>query len=143
MREKLSAESPATLIADGEARLGPTQDPQGRYGKWPRDQLDGLFSLARDRLLDVLLMDVTAMGFTAWRTLMPELRAAGVAGSPHAWGEPLKTLYAAQLAGGLGNVPILEGVPGTVERVDASAYLLQDGMLTLPDRPGFGLELDD
>ncbi|GMV83889.1 MAG: hypothetical protein AMXMBFR7_50730 [Planctomycetota bacterium] len=143
LRDKLTTDSPATLIADGEARLGPTQDPPGSFGKWPRDQLDGLLNLARDRLLDVLLMDVTAMGFTAWRTLMPELCAAGVAGSPHAWSEPLKTLYAAQLAGGLSNVPIIEGVPGGVERVDASAYLLQEGMLTLPDQPGFGLELTD
>lgn len=103
--------------------------------------MNGLLALGREKLLDVLLMDVSAMGFTAWRTLMPELQAAGVLGSPHAWGEPLKTLYAAQLAGGLGNVNIVEGVPGATEGVDATAYALKDGVLTLPEQPGFGLEL--
>ncbi|MCZ7648748.1 MAG: mandelate racemase [Planctomycetota bacterium] len=141
LRAKLAERSPATLIADGEARNGPTQDPPGPFGKWPRDQLNGLLALGREKLLDVLLMDVSAMGFTAWRTLMPELQAAGVLGSPHAWGEPLKTLYAAQLAGGLGNVNIVEGVPGATEGVDATAYALKDGVLTLPEQPGFGLEL--
>ena len=38
-------------------------------------------------------------------------------------------------------MPIVEGVPGHVEGVDDSGYVLADGILTLPDTPGFGLDL--
>ena len=38
-------------------------------------------------------------------------------------------------------MPIVEGVPGRVEGVDDSGYVLADGILTLPDTPGFGLDL--
>jgi D-galactarolactone cycloisomerase len=65
--------------------------------------------------------------------------AAGAWGSPHAWGRPLKTLYAAHLAAGLGNVDVVEGVPGTTDGVDLPPVV--DGVLTLTDRPGFGLDL--
>ena len=112
------------------------------YGNWTPEHLDELYAMSREGLLDVLLMDVGAMGFTAWREVMPSVKAAGAAGSPHAWGEPLKTLYAAQIACGLGNVNIVEGVPGTTHGVDDSAYTLAGGELTLPDTPGFGLELE-
>ena len=90
----------------------------------------------------MLLPDVGALGFTAWRKYLPRIRAAGGQGSPHAWSEPFKTCYAAQLGCGLGGVPIVEGVPGSVERVDASGYRLRGGILTLPEAPGFGLEID-
>ncbi len=87
-------------------------------------------------------MDVHSMGITGWRNVMPEVVASGAGGSPHAWGMPLKMLYAAQIAGGLGNVPIVEGVPGVTAGVDDSGFRLRDGVLSLPDKPGYGLELD-
>jgi D-galactarolactone cycloisomerase len=99
-------------------------------------------ALGQAGLVDVLLMDIGAMGFTAWRQVMPKLMARGIQGSPHAWSEPCKTYYAAQLGCGLGGVPIVEGVPGYVEGVDDSGYVLQDGILTLPEAPGFGMALD-
>jgi L-alanine-DL-glutamate epimerase-like enolase superfamily enzyme len=111
------------LVADGE------RDPDVPF----------LLQLAADGLLDVLLMDVVTFGFTAWRQLMPRLRAAGAQASPHAWGRPLKTLYAAHLAAGLGNVVAVEGVPGRTKGVRADSYRLVDGMLHLSEAPGFGL----
>ncbi len=63
-----------------------------------------LLDLARDKLLDVLIMDVVGLGFTAWRRLMPALIERNVLAAPHTWGDPLKTRYAAHLAAGLGNV---------------------------------------
>ena len=70
--------------------------------------------------LDVLLMDVMSFGVTRWRQTMPAVREAGVVASPHAWGRPVKTLYAAQLAAGLGSVEVVEGVPGMTAGVDAA-----------------------
>jgi L-alanine-DL-glutamate epimerase-like enolase superfamily enzyme len=141
LRAAIEKHSPRTMIADGESRNGRLQDPPGPFGKWQAEHLEELYALCADGLLDVLLMDVGAMGFTAWRHVMPRLQALGAQGSPHAWGEPFKTYYAAQIACGLGGVPIVEGVPGHVDGVDDSAYLLEDGLLTLPDSPGFGLNL--
>lgn len=117
--------SPETLIADGESR----------------PDLDELLKLAEEGLLDVLLMDIMGFGFTGWRKLMPRLVELGVRASPHAWGNPLKTLYIAQLAAGTGNIPIVEGVPGRSDQADWSSYELADGRLILPSDPGFGVKL--
>ncbi len=141
LRAAIEKLSPDTLIADGESRNGRLQDPPGPFGKWQAEHLDELYALCTHGLLDVLLMDIGAMGFTAWRQVMPKLRALGVRGSPHAWSEPFKTYYAAQLGCGLGGVPIVEGVPGCVDGVDDSGYILEGGILALPDSPGFGLNL--
>jgi len=122
LRRHLDQVSPATLIADGEAR----------------PDVDLLLGVAADGGLDVLLMDVLSFGLTSWRQVMPRI-AARVKASPHAWGQPLKSLYAAQLAAGLGRIDIVEGVPGRTDGVDTSAYAFADGVLTVPDRPGFGL----
>lgn len=125
LREHLASSGSRTLIADGEF------DPDEAQ----------LLELAEAGLVDVLLMDVVSYGLTAWRRIMPTLTDLGVASSPHAWGMPLKTLYAAQMAAGLGNVLTVEGVPGTTDGADASAYELLDGVVRVPDAPGFGVQL--
>lgn len=125
LRAYLNDHSATTLLADGETS----------------PDIPFLTGLAQDGLLDVLIMDVVSFGFTAWRHLMPTLREIGVAASPHTWGYPLKSLYAAQLAAGAGNVVTIEGVIGNAEGVDSSAYSLVEGNLHVPDLPGFGLAL--
>lgn len=125
LRDHLSEVSPGTLIAEGETN----------------PDLDQLLGFGRDGVMDVVLLDVVSYGFSAWRTVMPSFAELGVVGSPHAWGLPLKTLYAAQLAAGLGNIDVVEGVPGVTVEPDTSAYRFVDGMLTVPDLPGFGLPL--
>lgn len=125
VREHLTRNGSEVLVADGEFE----------------PDVGLVLDLAREGLLDVLLMDVLSFGFTAWRRLMPTVHEIGAVASPHAWGHPLKTLYAAQLAAGLGNIDVVESVPGTTDGVDASAYRLQDGRITLPATPGFALEL--
>jgi len=123
LRRYLNHHSPDTLIADGELK----------------PDIPFLLELAQGNLLDVLLMDIVSLGLTQWRRLMPKLQEIGVHASPHAWGVPLKTLYTAQLAAGLGNVPIVESVPGTTVGVDTSVYRLEEGNLHVPSKPGFGL----
>lgn len=125
LRRYLNDQSPNTLIADGELR----------------PDIPFLLDLAADNLLDVLLMDIVSLGLTHWCRLMPKLRNIGVYASPHAWGVPLKTLYTAQIAAGLGNVVVVEGVPGSAVGVDTSAYRLEGGKLHLPSLPGFGIGL--
>jgi L-alanine-DL-glutamate epimerase-like enolase superfamily enzyme len=72
---------------------------------------------------------------------MPELEKANVKASPHTWASPLRSFYTAHIAAGLGNVVIVEGVPGTMESVDFSPYKIRDGNIVTPATPGFGLPL--
>jgi len=122
----LEKRSPKTLIADGE-------------GGW---NIDFLIDLSKDRLLDVLQMDIAGYGFTHWRKIMPELIDAGVLASPHTWGDPLKVIYTAHLSAGLGNIPIIEGIPSKTYDADLMLYNLKDGVLNMPeDSPGFGMRI--
>lgn len=125
LRALVDATSPGTRIADGEAEPDPVL----------------LTELARDGHLDVALMDAFRFGFTAWRGVMGTLSAAGTEASPHTWGSPLTMHYAAHLAAGLGNVPTIEAMPAALDGVDASGYRLLDGVLSVPETPGFGIEL--
>lgn len=127
LRAWLDAHSPGTRIAEGETS----------------PDVAALLPVAAAGSVDVLLMDVVSYGLTAWRRLMPRLVADGVHASPHAWGRPLKTRYAAHLAAGLGNVEVVEGVPGTVEGVDQALLTPSDGVLRLGDAPGFGIPLPE
>jgi L-alanine-DL-glutamate epimerase-like enolase superfamily enzyme len=127
LRRHLRDVGSATLIAEGES------DPE----------MKSLLEIAGRGDIDVLLMDVVSFGLTSWRSVMPRIAEIGAHASPHAWGLPLKTLYAAQLAAGLGRVDTVESVPGETLGVDTSGYLWRDGELTVPDRPGFGLSLDE
>jgi len=125
LREFLARRSPHTLVADGESGY----------------DIRLLLELAREQLLDVLIMDIVGLGFTGWRKWMPHLVGANVRASPHTWGDPLKTLYTCQVAAGLGNVITVEGVPGESDDADWSLYRLQAGSMHVPTEPGFGINL--
>jgi D-galactarolactone cycloisomerase len=133
LRSSLGAAGARALIAEGEAPIAEDDDQASVERR--------ILGLAGKGLVDVVLFDVMDYGITPWRRLMPRLVELGVQASPHAWGSPLKTFYASQLAAGLGNVPTVEGVPGETDGVDASGYRLVDGVLDLPAGPGFGLPL--
>jgi len=125
LKEFLAKRSPNTLIADGEAGY----------------DVEFLLELANEGLVDVLIMDIAGLGFTNWRKLMPQVIESKVQIAPHTWGNPLKTLYASQLAAGLGNTVTLEGIPTKTSDVDWSLYKLEDGLLHVPTEPGFGMRI--
>ncbi|MDZ7691181.1 MAG: enolase C-terminal domain-like protein [Balneolaceae bacterium] len=114
-----------TFLSDGEAN----------------PDLDLLMDLYEKRILDIHLIDTIGYGFTPWRNLMPKLVEMGISASPHAWGSLLKTYYNAHLAGGLGNVPTIEGVTCDSEDIDFGKYKLEKGKLTPSPDPGFGMTL--
>jgi len=130
LREWLNQHEASVLIADGE-----------ESSVMPQADIPMLLGLAGAGALDVLIPDIMTYGFTKWRKLMPDLIAHGVAASPHTWGYPIKSLYTAHLAAGVGNVLTVEGIPGMANGVDASGYRLVDGAWQVPDAPGFGLPL--
>ena len=127
LKEFLARRSPGTLVVDGESR----------------PDVDFLLELAKEKLLDALQMDISGLGFTPWRRIMPRLIEVGVPAAPHAWGDPLKVHYSAQLAAGLGNVLTVEGIPSTTHGADMGLYRLEEGILHIPEKaPGFGMKLD-
>jgi D-galactarolactone cycloisomerase len=121
----LAERSPNTMIADGE-------------GGW---DINFLLEMGKEKLIDVLQMDMAGLGFTEWRKLMPKLIETGVLTSPHTWGDPLKVYYTAQFAAGMGNIPIIEGIPSRTYDADVTLYKLKDGILSVPDAPGFGMRI--
>lgn len=133
LRTLLTAAGASALIAEGEAPIVEGEDQAAIEHRF--------IELAGEGLVDVALFDVMDYGMTSWRRLMPRLVELGVKASPRAWGSPLKTFYASQLAAGLGNIPTVEGVPGETDGVDTGGYRLADGHLSLPASPGFGLPL--
>lgn len=126
LKEYFLKRRPRTMIADGESMT----------------DIPLLFDLAGKGILDVWQPDVCGYGFTAWRKLMKTLAEKGYLASPHAWGNVVKTHYCAHIAAAYPHhIPMIEAVLGESEGVDYSGYTLSDGVLTVPDRPGFGMDL--
>lgn len=114
-----------TFLADGEAN--------------PDEEV--LKQLSSQKIIRVMLQDISGMGFTKWIKYIRNLRAQALLASPHAWGSAIKTNYIAQLGGAFGNIPTIEGVTCTSEDVDLSGYILKRGKLIPSSKPGFGMEL--
>jgi len=125
LKKYLLKNRPMTLIADGESMT----------------DIELLRNLSSEKILDVWQPDVCGQGFTSWRTLMKEIADNGWLASPHAWGNVVKTRYCAHLAAAYPHhIPCIEGVPGTSDGL-TDKYSLSDGVMTIPDAPGFGTEL--
>lgn len=126
LKEYLLKNRPLTLIADGESMT----------------DIDLLFDLSGKGVLDVWQPDICGYGFTPWRKLMKALEERGWLASPHAWGQVVKTHYCAHIAAAYPfHIPMIEAVLGESEGVDYSGYTLKGGILTVPERPGFGMDL--
>lgn len=126
LKSYLQKERPQTWIADGESMT----------------DIPLLRDLAEKGILDVWQPDACGYGFTNWRTLMKEISRNGWLASPHAWGTVTKTHYCAHLAAAYPHhIPCVESVPGSIEGVDFCGYSLERGIMQIPDKPGFGMEL--
>lgn len=127
LKDYLSKVSPNTLIADGEFEY----------------REEEIVSLAEKGAVDVLLMDIVSYGFTAWRKLIKKCMKTGIKCSPHCWGVGIKTNVSAHLAAAFPSVcPTIEGVPDISEGVDYSGYKVENGILSVEERPGFGMQLE-
>lgn len=140
LRQDMNKAGCKALIMDGEARTEAAKPPW-RFGGYTRAHVERLFALATEKLVDIFNMDLGIVGFARWTQVMPELVRAGVLASPHTWAWTPRPYYVAQLGSGVGNVVIIEGIPGSAGGVDYSAYQFADGKLVVPPAPGFGLSL--
>lgn len=82
-----------------------------------------MVALSEEKLVDIFMLDWDIVVLTNWCRIMPELEPVGVKASSHI-GWIRRPYYVAQLAAGVGNVIMFEGIPGRTEGVDYSAYKL-------------------
>jgi L-alanine-DL-glutamate epimerase-like enolase superfamily enzyme len=119
-------------IADGEEGWGQT----------PAASAALLEALVSQHIVDVVQRPLRAYGFNEWLELMPLLARHGAQAAPHNWGGNVVQYMAAHLARGLGHCSYLESDVMVNPDVDAGGYVRKDGLLAVPDVPGFGWTID-
>jgi galactonate dehydratase len=131
---------------EGLARVraaGPRMDlatGERLYSKWE------YLPLLERRLIDVIQPDLChAGGITECKKIAALAEAYYVQLAPHNPQGPLSTAAAAHLALAIPNFLILEYVRQEPyrDRAMRDAWVVQNGHLEVPDRPGLGVELDE
>jgi len=138
LRDHMARVGCKALIADGEGRSS-AADEIWKYGGYAKEWVDNLYALAAEGLVDVFVFDLAIVGFSRWRHVMPELVEAGVKAAPHLWGGTPRPFYCAHLGAGVGNVLIVEGIPGVGTGLDYGHFQIDGGDVVVPKVPGFGI----
>lgn len=125
LKEWLHAEGLNTLIADGEGEASPS-----------------LLNWAREGLVDVVQYDVFGYGFSRWLALGRQLDSWNVRSAPHHYGGHLGNYVTCHLAPALSGFTFVEWDEVVTPGIDGSAYRIENGLVTVPNLPGFGLSLD-
>ena len=114
------------LIADGEGQADP------RLLEW-----------AHEGLVDVIQYDIFSHGFTRWLETGRRLDGMGRRSAPHHYGGHYGNYAASHLAGAIHGFTYVEWDEAETPGLDTSGYLIDEGWVSVPDAPGFGLELDE
>jgi L-rhamnonate dehydratase len=114
------------LIADGEGEASPN-----------------LLKWAEEGLVDVIQYDIVSHGFTRWLRTGVQLDAWGVRSAPHHYGTHYGNYAACHLSGLFQHFAFVEWDEACTPGLDGSGYALQDGYVSVPNAPGFGLTLDE
>ena len=122
----IEREGLSVLIADGEGAASPR-----------------LLDYARRGIVDVIQYDIFSYGLTKWMQTAPKLDAWNVRTAPHHYGRHLGNFVSGHLAPAVENFAFVEWDELSTPGLDSSAYAVDEGLVTLPDAPGFGLKLDE
>ncbi len=122
----IEREGLSVLIADGEGAASPH-----------------LLDYARRGIVDVIQYDIFSYGLTKWLQTAPKLDAWNVRTAPHHYGRHLGNFVSGHLAPAVENFAFVEWDELSTPGLDSSAYAVDEGLVTLPDAPGFGLKLDE
>lgn len=122
----IEREGLSVLIADGEGPASPH-----------------LLDYARRGIIDVIQYDIFGYGLTKWLETGPVLDEWNVRTAPHHYGRHLGNFVSGHLASAVANFAFIEWDELSTPGLDSSAYSLNDGLVTLPQAPGFGLKLDE
>jgi L-rhamnonate dehydratase len=126
LKEWLASRGLATLIADGEGAAHPR-----------------LLDWTRDGLVDVVQYDIFERGFTRWLALGRQLDSWGARSAPHHYGGHYGNFVSGHLAAAVRGFAYVEWDEAETPGIDTSGYAISEGRVTIPNAPGFGLELDE
>jgi L-alanine-DL-glutamate epimerase-like enolase superfamily enzyme len=115
-----------TRIADGEGQASPT-----------------LLDWARDGLVDVIQYDIFGHGFTRWLQTGRQLDTWNVQSAPHHYGGHVGNYVSCHLASAIRHFAFVEWDEATTPGLEAPGYVVENGLVSVPDTPGFGLTLDE
>lgn len=122
----IEREGLSVLIADGEGPASPH-----------------LLDYARRGIIDVIQYDIFSYGMTKWLETASKLDAWNVRTAPHHYGRHLGNFVAGHLAAAADGFAFVEWDELSTLGLDSSAYTVEEGYVSLPDAPGFGLKLDE
>ena len=122
----IAREGLSVLIADGEGSASPH-----------------LLDYARRGIVDVVQYDIFSYGMTKWLQTAPKLDAWNVRTAPHHYGRHLGNFVSGHLAPAVENFAFVEWDELATPGLDTTAYAVNDGSVSLPRAPGFGLNLDE
>ena len=126
LRDWCAARGLSTMIADGEGRADPS-----------------IVSWAREGVIDVLQYDLKGYGFHRWLELSADLAGTSVRFAPHNYGGAFGNYASCHLAQVIDRFLFVEWDEASVDGIDASGYAISDGVVRIPDSPGFGLGVDE
>lgn len=126
LRGWIERERLPTLIADGEGDASP------RLMEW-----------AQAGHVQVVQYDIITPGFTRWLGIGKTLDGWGVRSAPHSYGTLWGNYAAPHLMAAVRGCLSAEWDAATTPALDANGYRIAEGRVSVPDRPGFGLALDD
>jgi galactonate dehydratase len=107
----------------------------------------GFAPLCRTRAVDVIMPDVKHCGGLLEMTRIAALaQADGISVAPHNPSGPISTAASVQICAGMANFRLLElqwGEIGWRSELITPEETFEQGSIRVPDRPGFGVRLDD
>ena len=126
LREWLNSEGLETKIADGEGGASLN-----------------LLQWAEEGLVDIIQYDIFHPGFTRWLELGPQLDEWNVGAAPHHYGGHYGNYVSCHLSAAIQGFEFTEWDEADTPGLDDSGYSISDGLVSVPNSPGFGLNLDE
>ncbi|RYG80357.1 MAG: mandelate racemase [Alphaproteobacteria bacterium] len=114
------------LIADGEGEASPS-----------------LIRWAKEGLIDVLQYDIFGHGISRWIELGHNIADTQIGSGPHHYGAMLGNYVTGHLSRALPRFQYVEWDEAITPGIAAPGYTVENGMVVVPDTPGFGLTLDE
>ncbi len=126
LQEWLGNQGLPILIAEGEGQASPS-----------------LLAWARDGIIDVVQYDILSHGLYRWLDTGRQLDSWNVSTAPHHYGTGLGNYAACHLAAAIDHFQFVEWDEAAVAGLGADGYAIENGYVSVPVTPGFGLELDE
>src|SRR5688572_1815345 len=126
LKQWMAGKGIETLVADGEGQASPT-----------------LMEWAREGVVDVVQYDYFGYGFSRWIETGRQLDTWGTRSAPHHYGGHYGNYVSGHLAGAIERFTFVEWDEARSPGLDTSAFRVEEGVVTLPEAPGFGLEIEE